>query len=135
MSESLEFIKAYHYNTLKTGITLPVTLQSGSSLIEINAKLDTGSSHCIFARQYGELLDLNIENGEPTTIATATGSFLAFGHRLNVATFDLIWEATVYFIAEETIKRNILGRTGWLDRVTLGLVDYEGKLLLSPYLK
>jgi hypothetical protein len=45
----------------------------------------------------------------------------------------LQWQATVYFIAEEGIKRNILGRTGWLDRVKLGLIEYEGKLFLSPY--
>jgi hypothetical protein len=133
MSESLEFAKIYHYNTLKSGISLPVILQSGEETLEIHAKLDTGSSNCIFERQHGELLNLDIESGEPTTIGTATGSFLAFGHRLVVVTFGLSWEATVYFIAEEGIKRNILGRTGWLDHLKLGLIDYEGKLLLNPY--
>ena len=133
MGESLEFAKTYHYNTLKTGISLPVILKAGDNAIEINAKLDTGASFCIFARQHGELLELDIESGEPVTIGTATGSFRAFGHRLEISTFGLSWEATVYFIAEEDIKRNVLGRTGWLDRVKLGLLDYEGKLLLSSY--
>ena len=32
MSESLEFAKTYRYNTLKTGISLPVILQSGETL-------------------------------------------------------------------------------------------------------
>ena len=133
MSESLEFAETYLYDTLKTGITLPVVLKSGANSLEITAKLDTGASFCIFARQHGEILDLDIESGEPITIGTATGSFRAYGHRLEIATFGLSWEATVYFIAEEGIRRNVLGRTGWLDRVKLGLLDYEGKLLLSAY--
>lgn len=132
MSESLEFAKTYNYNTLETGISLPVILQFGENFIEIHAKLDTGSTHCIFERKHAELLDLDIESGEPTTIGTATGKFLAFEHRITLVTFGLSWEATVCFIAEDGIKRNILGRQGWLDRVKLGLVDYVGKLLLSP---
>ncbi len=39
----------------------------------------------------------------------------------------------VYFAKEESFTRNVLGRQGWLDRVKLGLIDYEGKLLLSAY--
>lgn len=133
MSESLVFEKIYNYNTLKTGISLPVILQSGEIQVEVHAKLDTGSTHCIFERQHAELLDLDIESGAPATIGTATGRFLAFEHRINLITFGLSWETTVCFIAEEGIKRNILGRQGWLDRVKLGLVDYDGKLFLSPY--
>ena len=135
MSESLEFLKTYNYDTLKTGISLPVVLQAGETKVEIHAKLDTGSTHCIFERQHAELLKLEIESGEPTTIGTATGKFLAFGHRITLISFGLSWEASVCFIAEEGIRRNILGRQGWLDRVKLGLIDYEGKLLLSPYLE
>lgn len=131
MSESLEFSQTYNYDTLKTGISLPIILQSGELQVEIHAKLDTGSTHCIFERKHAELLDLDIESGQPTTIGTATGKFLAFEHRITLVTFGLSWDATVCFIAEDGIKRNILGRQGWLDRVKLGLIDYEGKLLLS----
>ena len=133
MSESLEFAKTYNYDTLKTGISLPVILQSGETFLEINAKLDTGASHCIFERNHAELLNLDIESGEPTIIGTATGKFHAFEHRITLITFGLSWEATVCFIAEEGIKRNILGRQGWLNRLKLGLVDYEGKLFLNSY--
>lgn len=45
MSESLEFAESYNYDTLKTGISLPVVLQSGENQLEIHAKLDTGSTH------------------------------------------------------------------------------------------
>ena len=131
MSENLEFSHTYNYDTLKTGISLPIILQSGETQIEIHAKLDTGSTHCIFERKYDDLLDLDIESGDPTTIGTATGKFIAFEHRITLITFGLNWETTVCFIAEEGIKRNILGRQGWLDRLKLGLIDYKGKLLLS----
>lgn len=131
--ESLEFEKIYNYDTLKTGISLPVILQAGETQVEIHAKLDTGSTHCIFERKHAELLDLEIESGAPVTIGTATGKFLAFEHRITLITFDLSWEATVCFIAEEGIRRNILGRQGWLNRVKLGIVDYEGKLFLNDY--
>lgn len=61
------------------------------------------------------------------------GKFHAFEHRITLTNFGLSWEATFCFIAEDKIRRNILGRIGWLDRVKLGLIDYEGKLLLSHY--
>jgi hypothetical protein len=42
-------------------------------------------------------------------------------------------EATVYFASDEQFSRSVLGRIGWLDRVKLGLIDYEVKLLLSAF--
>lgn len=41
--------------------------------------------------------------------------------------------ATVYFAVEEEFPVNALGRVGWLDRVRLGLIDYDGRLYLSAY--
>jgi hypothetical protein len=48
---------------------------------------------------------------------------------------DIETVSTVYFAKEESFTRNVLGRVGWLDRVKLGLIDYEGKLFLSEYNK
>ena len=39
----------------------------------------------------------------------------------------------VYFAQDENFKRNVLGRHGWLDRVLIGINDYDGKLYLSRY--
>ncbi len=39
----------------------------------------------------------------------------------------------VYFFADEHISKNLLGRTGWLDRVRLGIVDYDQQLYLAEY--
>jgi hypothetical protein len=30
-------------------------------------------------------------------------------------------------------SRNFLGRTGWLDRLRVGIVDYDRMLFLGPY--
>ena len=46
---------------------------------------------------------------------------------------DLSFETTVSFAEEISFNRNVVGQQGWLDRLRLGLVDYEGKLYLSDY--
>ena len=132
-SYEIDFSILYEYDTLKTGITLPVKLGYNSLTIDFEAKLDTGSSHCIFERRYGENLGLEIENGELERFGTATASFFAYGHELTISVLGIETYSKVYFAKEESFTRNVLGRQGWLDRVKLGLIDYEGKLLLSEY--
>ncbi len=132
-SHAIEFSAIYEYDTLKTGITLPVLLKYNSLLVDFEAKLDTGSSHCVFARGYGENLGLEIEDGSLETFGTAVGNFIAYGHEITLSVLDIENTSTVYFAKEESFTRNVLGRQGWLDRVKLGLIDYEGKLLLSEY--
>jgi len=39
----------------------------------------------------------------------------------------------VYFFAEPSIRKNVLGRGGWLDRVRVGLVDHDRELYLAAY--
>jgi hypothetical protein len=41
--------------------------------------------------------------------------------------------STVYFFADASINKNVLGRVGWLDRVRLGLVDHDTTMYLAPY--
>jgi hypothetical protein len=134
-SSAIEFSAIHEYDTLKTGITLPVLLRYNSRTVDFEAKLDTGSSHCVFARGYGENLGLEIEDGFPETFGTAAGNFIAYGHELTLSVLDIETVSTVYFAKEESFTRNVLGRQGWLDRVKLGLIDYEGRLFLSEYNK
>jgi hypothetical protein len=134
VSETLTFDRVHLYNTLKSGISLTAVLQHGDSSVECEAKLDTGSSHCIFKRSHGELLGIDIEGSSPIWIATVTGRFEAHPHTVSIEVLGVRTESVVYFAADEMVTRCVLGRTGWLDRVRLGLIDYEGKLLLGPYL-
>ncbi len=130
---TLTFDELYDYDTLKSGITLPVSLISGEFEIRVDAKLDTSASHSIFARVHGENLGFEIESGELLTVSTVRESFRVFGHELTVRFLDIELDTKIYFAEDESMRRSVLGRQGWLDRVKLGLIDYEGKLLLSAY--
>lgn len=133
MAFSLDFSRFVEYDAGLPGVSLDISLSLIGSRVDLTAKLDTGSTDCIFARKYGEQLGLNIEDGEQIRVGTATGSFAAFRHYVTLTILEYEFDAGVCFIADENINRNVLGRHGFLDRVKLGLVDYEGKLFLHPY--
>lgn len=133
VSEQLRFNRVYEYDTRLVGISIPVRLQSGSVSVEVEARLDTGSSHCIFKRADAQLLGIDIDSGQPQVIRTVAGSFLTYAHEVNLVVLGVETTTAIYFAADEGFSRNVLGRKGWLDRVRLGLVDYDGKLYLSSY--
>ncbi len=127
----LTFEKFHLYDSGKSGISIPVTLRLGQSAESLMAKIDTGASHCIFRRIYGEQLGLDIERGYPLQISTATGTFTAYGHDVTLLVADFEFDATVYFATDEAFRRNVLGRHGWLEKVTIAIRDYEGELYVS----
>lgn len=135
MPELLEFDETYQYDTVKAGVTVIVKIHFGNEYGEVSAKIDTGAENCIFERKHGERLGLEIESGREQIFSTATGIFVAYGHDLKLSVLGVETVSTVYFAAEESFTRNVLGRQGWLDRVKFGLIDYEGKLFLSEYNK
>lgn len=129
----LEFRYTHRYGSEGKGISVPVILRSGAERVAVVASVDTGASNCLFERERGELLKLKIEDGDPRTFSTATGPVQAFGHVVSLTVLNIEFESTVYFFADERINRNLLGRTGWLDRVRFGLVDHDQELYLAPY--
>ena len=130
---TLSFAQLVEYDAGQTGVLLPIILSTGGKQIEIPAKIDTGSTDCIFARKYGEQLDLKIENGDLVNLGTATGFFKAYRHFVTMKFLNYQFDVGVCFAEDQTFNRNVLGRHGFLDRINLGLVDYEGKLYLSKY--
>jgi hypothetical protein len=92
------------YDAGLPGITVAAALRLNGTSTTCEAKVDTGSTYCLFARCHGEALGFNIESGFP-----------------------------VGFAADDAFQRNVLGRRGFLEQMMLGLVDYEGKLYLSRY--
>ena len=133
--EAISFDKVIYYDTLKTGITVLVVLEYAGKEVDFEAKIDTGSTHCIFERKHAERLGIDVESGDKKRIGTATSYFDAYEHELTLNVLGIETVATVCFAKEESFTRNVLGRQGWLDRVKLGLIDYEGKLFLSEYNK
>ncbi|MGI8639125.1 MAG: hypothetical protein ACR2MG_04155 [Pyrinomonadaceae bacterium] len=133
MSLTLEFEKEISFNLNETGIEVPVWLYLGDNAVSFNAKVDTGASFCIFERIHGEMLGLTIENGTPQNFGTNTGSFLAFGHNVLISVAEIQFSSTVFFYAQDEFRRNVLGRTGWLNKLKIGIIDYDGKFYLSHY--
>ena len=130
----LRFATEHVYDSKLEGITLEVLLTVGlGKPARLRAKVDTGASDCVFERQYADLLGLSVEQGDRRVFSTAAGRFLAFGHEVSVEVLGHEVVSLVYFFADEAVEKNVLGRRGWLDRVRLGIVDYESTLYLSAH--
>jgi hypothetical protein len=130
---SLEFSQVHHYNSTAGGISVSVVLRSGGNAANLLAYLDTGAANCLFERKYGEMLKLEIEAGDRRTFSTVAGGVDAFGHFVELEVYGLKFESLVYFFGDERIEKNVLGRAGWLDRIRLGLIDYDCELYLAAY--
>lgn len=85
----------------------------------------------LFERQYADLLGIAVEEGERQVFSTAAGRLLAFGHEVSGEVLGHQVVSFVYFFVDEAVEKNVLDRRGWLDRVRLGIVDYESTLYLS----
>jgi predicted aspartyl protease len=130
---AIEFSRTHSYLPAHDGISMPVILNNGAERVKLLAHVDTGASHCLFERKHGELLNLDVEAGDPMAFRTATGRVAAFGHLVTIETLGLNFESVVYFLADERINKNLLGRLGWLDRIRLGLIDHDGVLYVASY--
>ena len=133
MPVTLDFSISHRYDSRADGIEVPVTIRVGAQSVEFSAKLDTGAASCIIERRYGEMLGLNIEGGRLQRFRTAAGAFSAFEHEVDIEVFGIGFSALVYFAQEAAFPRSVLGRNGWLDRLRIGLIAYDGMLYLSPY--
>jgi hypothetical protein len=131
MTHQLDFASVIAYDAGALGIPVAVVLRAGEAVASCEAKLDTGSSHCVFKRMHGEFLGFEIESGWPRTFSTATGAFLAYGHSVTLSVKSFDFDAMVYFAKDDDYNRNVLGRHGFLQLVRLGLIDYDGQPFLS----
>jgi hypothetical protein len=133
MPVSLAFDSAHHYADALDGIEVPITLFIGRQSVEFLAKLDTGAAHCIFERKYAEMLGVAVDSGRLQRFRTVAGSFAAYQHEVTIQTLGIEFSAVVFFAQDTTFNRNFLGRSGWLDRLRIAIVDYDRLLFVSPY--
>jgi hypothetical protein len=132
-SYSLDFSHRYSYAS-HLAITISIILNSdANNRVGVSAKLDTGSTYCIFEKKYADWLEIELTSGVPARIVTATGYFYCYGHELTLSVFDLEWQAVVYFAEMEAFSLNVVGRTGFLDRLQIGIIDYEQLLYVGLY--
>ena len=88
----------------------------------------------MFDHGVADSLGIDVESGIPLRLRTLAGSFTAYGHEVTLRTYNQEWSATVYFHGQgPRIVPNFLGRTGWLDRIRLGLVHYDQQIYVEQY--
>ena len=133
MPVSLAFDAVHHYADALDGIEVPITLCIGTQSVELLAKLDTGAAHCIFERKYAEMLGVDVDSGRLQRFRTVAGSFAAYRHEVTIQTLGIEFSAVVFFAQDSAFNRNFLGRSGWLDRLRIAIVDYDRLLFVSPY--
>jgi len=88
MAHQLEFERVVNYDPGQSGITLPAQLKLKEQTIDVQVKVDTGASCCIFERRLGEALGFSIETGLRQVFGTATGTFVAYGHEVTLSVAD-----------------------------------------------
>jgi hypothetical protein len=134
MSHSLIFDVLHEYDDNIQGIQIPVMIEVEGQRAKTLAKLDTGAAFCIFKKEHAQALGLTIEGGIREEIGTANGgSFTTYGHTISLSALGFVFDVIVYFAAEAGLRRNVLGRRGWIDVLKLGIVDYERTLYASRY--
>lgn len=130
---SLTFEKRIEYSEYQKGIGLNIVLIADDrNPVSAIAKLDTGSEFCLFQRKYAELPDLEVEKGIKNPMRTINSSFNTYGHEIKLLLSDFEISTTIYF-PEFEIPRSVVGRTGFLDVLKIGLVEYEQLLYFSLY--
>jgi hypothetical protein len=131
--ERISFSRTHPYPA--SCVEVPIELKLASlKPIRLNAAVDTGSAFCIFQREYGEQLNLSIESGIPETVRTADGGVIEiFGHYVMMTCLDWTFDSLVYFAKQASFRRNVVGRSGWLEKFKLGLIHHDGLLLLGHY--
>ena len=129
----LPFDSAHHYADNADGLLVPVALQHGKTFHKTSAFIDTGASVCLFSREIGEILGLNVEQGHYKRLGTLAGGLDAFGHEVGIQTLDITLSSFIYFARDYSLPRNLLGRAGWLNKLRFGLIDYDQLIYLSRY--
>ncbi len=129
----IEFSTAHSYGSDREGISVPVVLKAGENSVRLAASIDTGATFCIFRNELADALGLDPANATLERFRTANSSFEALGHAVEITVLGVTTFSTVYFFADVSINKNVLGRVGWLDRVRLGLVDHDTTMYLAPY--
>ena len=133
MAHSLSFDLHHGYADFRRGIEIPAALKLGEEVVLCQAKIDTGAEVCLFKREIGETLGLRIETGHPIELDSLGGILHAYGHSITLHTLGIEFDSVVYFAATYGLRRNLLGREGWLRKVRLAIVDYDSALYLSLY--
>ncbi|NOT63997.1 MAG: hypothetical protein HOP19_27605 [Acidobacteria bacterium] len=121
MPRVLSFSVSRYFKMTAAGIEIPCALEHNGIRIRAEAKVDPGSQYCLFQREIGEDLGLDVLSGRAAKLNTLAGDFTAYGHTITLHTLDLKFEAYVLFHQAYEAPRNILGCIGWLNNTHFAL--------------
>lgn len=107
MSYQLSFAHLLTYDAGEPGITLDVVLKLSGASVSCEAKIDTGSFWCVFARAVGEQLGLDIKGGLRQLVGTVTGTFVVYLHEVNLSVAGFELDALVGIAEDENFRRNV----------------------------
>lgn len=118
-------------------VIVQITLRANDTeTISLQTRVDSGSSFCVFGRQWADLLGLDWEAGEPLKISTAAGTFYAHLHEVTIKLLEFKWTALVAFAEWDTLppspSRDVLGLNGFFDRFLVAIDDNVEMLYLEP---
>ena len=107
------------------------------------AVLDSGAAYSLFSFGIGASLGLDVFTGEEIRLSSlgSIAPIPAYLHEIDIEVLTYheedevpwIFSAHVAFAASD-IPRNILGRTGFFEHATVGFVEKEQTVYLSPSL-
>lgn len=127
----LSFAVMHRYAS-NDGIEIPLTIAYGGQEVRASGYVDCGAEASIFSNEIGQLLGIALEAGEPKLFGPASGGTLqTFGHLVTLEFFGITMESVVYFAKFPGLRRNLLGRNGWLSKLRFGLVEYDSTVFLS----
>jgi len=101
LRHQLAFTELVNYDAGQPSITIPITLSVSQTRVTCDAKVDTGSSNCIFARGVGQELGLDIESGLRLLVGTVTGNFVAYLHEVNISLASFEFSGLVGFAEDQ----------------------------------
>jgi hypothetical protein len=134
MPTQLTFDYHFSYGSHLDGIILPAVLTSGDLVVRTKACVDTGAAYCVFTNEVGIELGLDIESGIPKLMGSAAGGYIeTFGHEVGIQTLDVSFDSYIYFARYPGLRRNLLGRHGWLRNLRVALIDYDNLFYYGRY--
>lgn len=88
MAFQLSFESQHKYATREGNLNVRTILSTATQQVHCVAAIDTGATVCLFQRELGEALDLDLETGPFIQLSTLTGTLRAYGHEVTLQTFD-----------------------------------------------
>ena len=102
--------------------------------MHLAASIDTGANFCVVRNELAETLGPDPANATLKRFRTANSSFEAFVHEIEISVLGVTTVSTVYFFADASINKNVLGRvTEWTGQQLRERLFSSGSVHVHPW--